>query len=547
LGPSMAPTSKERSQVPSNQSFPSESSVSAQTFSMTPSEIRSAPIHHQVTKVKESPLSSTEKTSSASTVVYQPSTTVRIASPAISTQSSTSKMKPSAASRPVLPRVNTRPIVAGVPSIQSPSKRIRSPIKKSILPPEFLVESTSSTIHQLSKSPSVSPSPSKMIYTSSYLGPESSSPSSNTTTFHLSSSTHHPEHKPTVSSISPKQSPNASPSPTLRMSPSPSSSMSPSPSSSMSPSPSSSMSPSPSTLPIHDKNVYQKNTTKYNSNHETTNINHYIIINLYLTSMTEEQRREELHQRWTRFERHPSQETNYCPSKYREMTGYISAANIRAYSTFDTIIAVIANIIAEATNYQVEGVNILRSDTNTSNKDIGYNPRRKILPQFLTLDLSNPLLIIEDRNCWVHMRVPLGFTSTNDTLSNNSTSSESGGRFSNQTSPIPYGFMQHIRVNALRAIEKSALDGSFIERLHLNELVIRNVSFDLRYDSRFINAEHQSKSSTFFGEPIRMTGIALFLSTFSLIVILTTVAKKRSQQEDSQRISSPPRIIECQG
>jgi hypothetical protein len=560
VGPSMALASTERSQVPSNQSFPSESSASAQTVSLTSSEIRSAPIPHQVPKVKESQLSSTEKTSSASTVVYQPSTTARIVSPAVSTQSSILKMKPSAASRQVLPRGNTRPVVARVPSIKSPSKKIRSPLKKSIIPPEFLVESTSSTIHQLSKSPSVSPSPSLMIYTSSYLGPKPSSPSSNTTTLHLSSSTHHSEHRPTVSSLLPKPSPNASPSPTssmspspssrmspspsLSMSPSPSSSMSPSPSSSMSPSPSSSMSPSPSTLPIHIKNVSKKTTTKFN--YETTNINQYIIINLYLTSMTEEQRREELHQRWTRVERYSSQDKNYCPSKYREMTGYITAANIRAHSTFDSIVAVIANIIAEATNHQVEGVNILRSDSNTSNKDIGYSRRRTLLPQFLTLDLSNPLLIIEDRDCWVHMRVPLSFTLTNDTLSNNSTSSKNGGRFSNQTSTIPYGFMQHIRLNALRAIEKSALDGSFIERLHLNELVIRNVSFDVRYASRYVNSEHQSKSSTVFWEPIRMTGIALFLSTFSLTVILTTVARKRSQLEDSQRISSPPHIIECQ-
>lgn len=44
--------------------------------------------------------------------------------------------------------------------------------------------------------------------------------------------------------------------------------------------------------------------------------------------MTEEQRREELQ---TRVERH----SNYCPSKYKEMTGYISAANVRMYGTFD--------------------------------------------------------------------------------------------------------------------------------------------------------------------------------------------------------------------
>lgn len=259
--------------------------------------------------------------------------------------------------------------------------------------------------------------------------------------------------------------------------------------------------------------------------------------------MTEEQRREELQ---TRVERHSSPDTNYCPSKYKEMTGYISAANVRMYGTFDEILAVIANIITEGTSHRVEGVNILRSHANASNSQIGYNHRRILLSQFLILDFSNPLLIDEDMNCWVHMRLPLGFTSTHDTLDNNSTSSKNGGSFINQSSPIPYGSMQYIRVKALKAVEKSAIDGSFIERLHLNKLVIRNVSFDLLEDSRFINSEHQSKSSTIFWQPIRMTGIALFLSTFFLTVILINVAKKRSQQQDSQRISSSPHISECQ-
>jgi hypothetical protein len=224
------------------------------------------------------------------------------------------------------------------------------------------------------------------------------------------------------------------------------------------------------------------------------------------------------------------------------MTGYISASNIRSEVTFDAIVAVVANIIAEATKSKVQGIETLPSGVNgSSSKSFDFIHTRSLLSKFLTLELLDPNIIVEDRNCWVHIRLPLKYSVLmKGNKAGNSTSAKKGGRNSNAISPIPRRSIQRIRVKSFRAIEQSIADGSFIGSLHLNDLVIRNVSLTLHDVSSKGETKKRSSLSPVFLEPLRITGIALFLSTLCLTMTLISVAKKRSLGENTPRNLTPP-------